>query len=266
MHGKGMYPIKYIKYSLVVVASVVSTSAHALFFNENVTSNQIQGTGVTNGGYTVDRQNNVELGLRGKIRFPSPSNSIPSNGDGTYSFVTGGPSATKAWWSFDWSINSALDGLAPLRTLNALTYVLGIDQDASQGTAFSTFDPINDLNPDPSKDGHWDHSMGYNTTGQSLGDEATSLAEYNSYIATRNLAQQSWQAHWYIPGIDPNLDGTYDFYLSALDDTGNELARTEMQIIVGKGGSAVPDSSSMFLMLAASLTGLVGFRRFRGIR
>ena len=74
--------------------------------------------GTLNGGFTVDRRNDIELGLRGKLRFNDinlPQNTFNSNGDGTYTFAAGLPptgfgfasgSTSTALWNFEWSINS----------------------------------------------------------------------------------------------------------------------------------------------------------------
>ena len=79
------------------VWSVCSLSAAAyavVSFDQNVTSNAIFGSGNANGGFTVDRSNGVELGLRCKVRFNAsnaPENTFNSNDDGTYSFAAGQP-------------------------------------------------------------------------------------------------------------------------------------------------------------------------------
>lgn len=247
------------------VAALGATNAFAVLYDQDVTNEVIMGTGVTNGSWTVDQANGVELGLRGKLRHGAggaPENTFNSNGDGTYSFDAGvapGQSAPTGVWSFEWAINSDYLGSVG-RSLSALTYVLGIDLDPSQGTSFITFDPINSLKPGAG-DGHWDHSMGDNSTAQSAGVEATNIADYTTNINSLNIAQQSWKAHWFITGFDPTADGTYNFYLSASDSTG-ELARTEIQVIVGAGGAPVPDSGTSAALLGAGILGLLGLRRF----
>jgi len=221
-----------------------TVSAANIQYDQNVTNNVIFGSGNSNGAYTTDRENGVELGLRGKLRYNAsgqPENTYNSNGDGTYSFVAGvapTQASPTGVWSFEWSINSNYLGTSGGYDLNDLDYVLGLDSNPTQGTTFFAFDPINDLNP--AGDGHWDHSIGNNGTANGAGVEAGDLTTYNSLIASNNLAQNSWKAHWYIPGFNPTLDGTYDIFLNAYaKGTDTLLASSSIQIIVGAGGAPV---------------------------
>jgi len=83
-----------------------------LAFDQDVTPDAIFGSGNANGAFTTDRRNDVELGLRGKLRFNAmgqAENTFNSNGDGTYSFQPGlisGGSALRAEWGFEWSVNT----------------------------------------------------------------------------------------------------------------------------------------------------------------
>ena len=247
----------------IVIGSTFLTGnlAQAVTYNANVTPDVIFGSGNANGSYTVDQANGIELGLRGKLRYNAaglPENTFNSNGDGTYSFAAG-VAPTKASpvavWSFEWSINSdwnSTDGTGGV--LNAYTYLLEIDSDPSLGTAFSGFDPINLA--------FADHSIGTNLTLNGGGIEAADAAAYAALISSNNVAQNSWQTQWFVPSFDPTVDGTYDFKLSAYSPNGGPaIASTNMQIIVGNGGSAVPDGGSMLALLGTSLLGLAGVRR-----
>ncbi len=247
------------KFTAVMPAFAIALSAGmaaaAPQFDQNVTPDVIFGSGNTNGSFTVDRNNGVELGLRGKLRHNAsgaPENTFNSNGDGTYSFNPGvapTQSAPTAEWSFEWSVNSDWDGSTGWN-LNDLVYELGLDSDPSQATSFMTFDPINILLQD--------HAIGDNTTGNGAG--MVNQLFYPLLIANNNVAQNSWKPHWYITPFDPTVDGTYDFYLSASNETG-ELARTEMQIIVGQGGAAAVSAPGTLAMLGAGLAGLGFVRR-----
>lgn len=256
------------KYTIpaLLLTSMLSASASAgLIYDTNVTTSLIFGSGNANGSFTVDQENGIELGLRGKLRFNasgSPENTFNSNGDGTYSFDAGvAPTKSDpiAVWSFEWSINSNFNGSGG--DLDNYTYLLGIDTDPSSAAALFAFDPINGLNPG-NADGHWDHSIGTNSTGNGAGTEAGNITDYNALIAANNVAQNSWQAHWFLgPDFDPTVDGTYDFTLTAFDGQGSQLAKTSMQIIVGKGATDVPEPTTISLLLAG-LFGLAVRRKF----
>lgn len=251
--------MKFIGLFFVVLAFGCPGNASALTFDQNVTPDAIFGSGNANGSFTVDRDNGIELGLRGKLRHNAsgnPENTFNSNGDGTYSFETG-VAPTQSFpvgvWSFEWSINTDYDGNSGLN-LNDLTYALGYDSDPSTGTVFSMFDPIN-LE-------FADHAIGDNSTGNGGGAVAGDSADYSNLIAGNNVAQNSWKAHWFLDSFDPTLDGTYDFYLEAFENE-NSLARTEMQVIVGQGGAApIPEPTTWILFGMGFLgIGLLGRKK-----
>lgn len=249
----------------------MSGAASALVIHDTtVTPDVIFGSGNANGGFTVDRRNNVEVGLRGKLRHNAsgaPENTFNANGDGTFSFAAGvapTQSAPTAVWSFEWSINSNLSGVGG--ALNTLTYRLGIDTDAGIGASFLEFDPINGFNA-ATGGNCWDHATGNNSTGNGGGTSvsntacgtAAGAAAYTASLGSANVAQNSWKPHWFIAGFDPTVDGQYDFYLAAYDGA-TELARTDMSIIVGSGAASVPGPATAGL-LALGVVGLALRRR-----
>ena len=232
---------------------------HAVSFDQNVIPDVIFGSGNANGSFTVDNTNGIELGLRGKLRHDTngfPQNTFNSNGDGTYNFNAGvaptQPYPT-AEWSFEWSVNSNVDGSGNF--LNQFTYLLGIDSDPTVAAAFTTFDPINIATGA-------DHAIGDNNTGNGGGtsipnNDPNQDTLYAALIGTNNVAQNSWKPHWFINPFDPTVDGTYDFFLEAFDANGASLARTEIQIIVGQGGAPIPEPTTSILF-GLGLIGLAG--------
>lgn len=245
--------------------------AFALEFDQNVTPDVIFGSGNDNGAFTTDRAGGVELGLRGKLRHDAtgtPQNTFNSNGDGAYSFAAGVPptqSFPTAEWSFEWSINTDFEGGSGLN-LNDLAYVLALDTDPSLAASFSTFDPINDLNPETGAV-QWDHAIGDNTTanggGTSIPNANDDATGYASLIDNNNVAQNSWKPSWFFFPFDPTVDATYDIYLAAFDAAGGpEIARSSIQIIVGQGGSAPVPAPATLALLGLGLLGL-GIRRRR---
>jgi len=259
--------IKYLKSFLVGSTLAISSFSNAaLIYDTDVTNEVIFGSGNSNGSFSVVQDSGIEIGLRGKLRhnaIGAAENTFNSNGNGTYSFDAGvapTQAAPTAVWSFEWSINSNFDGTGGF--LNDYRYLLSIDTDPSAVTSFLNFDPINDINPG-SGFLAWDHSIGNNGTVNGAGIESSSsdAATYAGLISSNNIAQNSWKPHWFIPGFDPTVDGTYNFALTAMDANGANLASTSIQIIVGAGATAVPEPSTLAIF-ALGMIGLAS-RRFK---
>jgi len=219
-----------------------TTLPAAVEFDQNITPEVIFGSGNLNGAFTTDRRNDVELGLRAKLRFNAsgqPENTFNSNGDGSYSFSPGlipGGSALRAEWGFEWSVNSNYQsGAGP--NLDVYTYEIGLDADPSLGTDFLLFDPITPGVAAP----FFDHAIGDNGTANGAGVEATDAASYEALLANNNVAQQSWRYEFFpsapIDGFDPTVDGNYRIYLAAFDSNGVEVARTDIEVLVGAATS-----------------------------
>ncbi len=263
----------------------LAPSASAVMFNTDVTPDAIFGSGNANGGYTVEQNAGVELGLRAKVRFDAsnqPQNIFNFQGNvgdvGIYKFSNGAPggrgfgfaadSPSTASWNFEWSINTNFDGSSGL-VLGDLTYRIGIDFDAGAGTNFLTFDPINGIEPIAGTV-CWDHSMGTNATGNGAGTEvagcrdgnpaiaAAAAANYAGQISALNVAQNSWNMEFFddagggFPFVGGQA-GIYDIYLAAFDGNGNEIARSTIQVHVPEPLTAA--------LLGAGLLGLVRRRR-----
>jgi hypothetical protein len=190
-------------------------------YDQNVTPDAIFGSGNANGFFTLDRDNGVELGLRGKLRFPVPLNIFNSNGDGTYTFRTGWGGVgdpLNPEWAFEWSVNSDWDGSSPY-LLDDLTYKIGMDFDPGPDAYYLVFDHITPTSPTS----FWDHSIGTNGTGNGAGVEAANNAAYVALLAGNNVAQNSWRATFfdnYLFTFDPDDIGRYEYYVSAFDGSG----------------------------------------------
>jgi hypothetical protein len=251
--------MRFLAIAAICCAAAVTGSRPAnavLVYNTNVTNDVIMGTGVANGGFTVDQANGVELGLRGKLRFDGsnqPQNvfnytGVSGTGHGVYTFAAGGvnvlngpvPSwanSTTPIWNFEWSVNSDYLGTAS-RQLNDLTYLISIDfNPAAADVPSLTFDPINVT--------YADHSIGTNATGNGLGAEAplNDNIAYANLIANNNLAQQSWNMEFFdIPAsvfpFNPSTLGTYTIRLDAYSGI-DLLASTSIDVV-----TVVPEASA----------------------
>ncbi len=252
--------LMYVAVGVILIGMTTSANA-SIMFDQNVTPDVIFGSGNANGNFTVDQNNGVELGLRAKQRFPK-ANTFNSNRDGTYSFSAGagGSGSPTPLWSFEWSINTDFSNSVS-RQLNDLTYLLQIDFDPGAGTNFLSFDLITPgsvipwTTPIPVP--FFDHAIGNNSTDNGGGTKGT-LANYVGLLDTNNVAQNSWRMDFFnsapFDNFDPTTQGTYDFILSASDNSG-ELANTNIQVIVGP---PVPVPSAMLLM-GTGLLGLIGW-------
>ncbi len=235
----------------------------------NVTPDVIFGTGNANGSWTVDQSNGIELGLRGKLRFNEnnlPENTFNWDGDRTYYFAPGAAPGGFNWlpnspttpvWSFEWSINS--DYTDPVaKTIGSYTYEIGIDFDPSSSTNYLAFDPIHEYDPNVKVP---DHAFGDNSTGNGGGVSAgNDQNTYLDYLDTYNVAQNSWNMEFFNDDqwdtFDPNVAGTYTFYLKAFDQ-GTQVAGTEMDIVV------TPEPGTMLLLGAGLVGAAVMVRRRR---
>jgi hypothetical protein len=217
-------------------------------FDQDVYPDVIFGSGTVNGEFTMgyDTTTNIELGLRGKVRFNEnnlPENTFNTNGDGTYTFVTGSPTGGAGWvsattprWAFEMHVNTDRYGSTGDK-LSDLTYELGMDVDPGAGTNYLAWDFITPgesipYTPPVPVDSY-DHSMGDNTTANGGGVEVYSdPVAYAANLAQYNVLQQAWNWEFFneapFDTFDPNLPGKYDFYLAAFKN-GEEVARTAIE-------------------------------------
>jgi hypothetical protein len=125
------------------------------------------GTGNPNGGFTVDSENGIELGLRAKIRF-SPN--VIDSSNNTYTVPVGADPAhsPRAFWNYEFSIDLQPLGVGS-RTLADITAALKIT-DITTG-ATNTVNPLT----------YWNDDTGFATAGiKTVPETATEWGAQNS--------------------------------------------------------------------------------------
>lgn len=221
----------------------------------NVNPDVIFGSGNANGSFSGEVSNNIEVGLRGKLRYNNnglPENTFNFDGDRTYIFdptQSNAPSNRSAF-NFEWSVNVDASGTGG-NVLADYQYLIEIDYDPSQSTAFTSFNPINVLA---------DNSYGTNSTTNGGGTKHTpsNVVGFINLVNSNNVAQNSWNLGFFASnGFDPQTEGLYTIQFSALDGSNNVLSSSSIDILYGTAPTNVP-TPSMFALLALGL-GVVGF-------
>ena len=241
------------------------------------------GQGNANTAFTVNLENNIEVGLRGKLRYDNsnapgagvPNGTYNSNGAGLYEFdpSDGIAPADRSLFNFDWSVNVNQDGTAVDQFLDDFTYLLSIDFDptaavgVTNGVDLVEFDPIS-LGPGSP----WDHGLGDNSSTSPTFAKQYVAADaggsrglnYGPAIAAYSVAQNSWNLGFYEPvGFDPQTEGLYTITLSVLSGA-TTLSSASIDIRYGAVAQAVPVPAALPLMGAGLAALSLIARRRRG--
>ncbi|SFI73408.1 hypothetical protein [Albimonas pacifica] len=279
--------MRLIPAAAAAVAAMAGPAAALTSFDQAVTPNVqlLFGLGNANTAFTVDRADNIEVGLRGKLRYDNsnapnpggPNGTYNSDGAGLYAFdpSDGIAPANRSLFNFDWSVNVNLDGTATDRFLADFTYLLSIDFDPTaavgtvNGTDLIAFDPIGIGPGSP-----WDHGLGDNgstsptVAKQYVADDAaggTGLLgeDYADAIQIYSVAQNSWNLGFYQPvGFDPQTEGLYTITLSVFGEGATPLASASIDIRYGDVPQPVPVPAALPLLAAGlAALGLASSRR-----
>jgi hypothetical protein len=108
----------------LALTSFVSSASAVVTLNQNLASGWTQGSGTSNGNFTVDTEaDGVELGLRASLRFVGPI--TPT---GNIYTAPAGNSSGKALWNFEFSVNpGSLVGTHSLLTITGPGGVLAFN-------------------------------------------------------------------------------------------------------------------------------------------
>lgn len=226
-----------------------------------LTSEVIFGSGNTNEHFTVSQSNGIEIGLRAKTRYPSPSNSDQSStlgyslNEGDYYFTnpTTAAQPTRGSWNLDWSVNTDYLG-------NSGATISDFDYDLSFSfTPASPMDPSAafGFDPLPSYNDAW---YGDNNTPNGGGTVGNVPSETSLLGSIYNVAQNSTNVGFFPMFADPfdvDSPGIYTIVLSVLNN-GQVVATNQIYVYAGVNPPvAVPEPTSMAIFGLGAL-GLVG--------
>ncbi|MFT6887849.1 MAG: hypothetical protein ACJAWZ_004081 [Paracoccaceae bacterium] len=220
--------------------------AHASPINGtgDVTPDIIFGSGNDNGGFTGQTANNIEVGLRGKQRYPSPANIFNYDGDHTYRFdptVLTGPT-NRSIFNFEFSINVDQNGTSGA-VLSDFSYGISVDTNPGILATFTTVDPF-------ATPLWFDHALGTNATANGGGYEPTDNTDLTANMSSYSVAQQSANLGFGWSG-DPDAHGTYDFRLQVFSlGTSDVLSESFIQVVVTPVPAALPLLASAFGLIA----------------
>ena len=207
-------------------------------------------SGNPQGGWTVDTENGVELGLRAKQRGALP---IYWNSGNLYSAPAGTGSGGRAIWNYEWSVDVRPGGGGTGLTLSDVTVQMQVKD--NHGNDSGLFNPLT----------FWTDNQGY---GSGAGDgnpatptppPTTGVGKDLSANGSDWVAQNSQNLEFFgapLPNFDPNAAAVYTFDLLVFQDQ-SLLASDE--IIVN-----TPEPGTLTLLGVACL-GLLRARRRRAV-
>jgi hypothetical protein len=255
----------------LITAMAIAAAAPAALA-DNVNPDVIFGSGNANGSFTIATGSNIEIGLRGKLRYNSaglPENTFNQVGSSnTYRFdpADGNAPGNRAFWNFEWSINTDVSGSGSSGSqLNDFYYNLELfklNADGSNPADAVSFDLINVA--------YADHSIGDNSTGNGAGTEAASgnIPQYQGLISSLNVAQNSWNYDFFdgvggtaLEDWNPNAAGTYLIRLTVFENNNGTMGAALLSNEINIQVVPLPTAAWAGLGLLGTLAGVRAVRR-----
>ncbi len=215
--------------------------------NGSTNSSWFNGSGNPQGGWVVDTENGIELGLRAKQRGQVPIYWTSGN---QYTAPIGFSSGTAAIWNYEFSIDVNPGGQGTNRFVNMTGDTFSLTVSDLEGHT-ATVNPLT----------KWGDDTGY---GHAPGSDspttppATMVGRGNPEVPADWAAQNSENLGFSdspLAGFfDANANDTYTFTLSVTNSDHHVIASDTMVV------DAVPEPATLSL-LAGAVLGMVGLRR-----
>lgn len=255
---------KFVLTAMLAVATTNMAMASTLTFDDVLASPAAtgpnpgfySGTGNPNGGFTVLRDGDLEIGLRAKYRLnPAVINSLTNVYNVDPGFQTNitsggnGANGARAAWNFDYSIDVGVggdNGGAGMK-LSDITAMLKIEN-LTQSTS-SVLNLLTGIITDNST---------WGPTGEVNATSGTNAALQLTQWGAQNSENMVFG---FLPGYDANASDYYRFTLDVTDVlSGRLLGSNSIDVAVGDAQVPVPEPGSMIL-LGTGVAALVARRR-----